>query len=46
MDREQKNSALAEKESSKMEDMIPLLNSDVKRFTKRAKEIQHAELIK
>ena len=44
--RAQKKAALAEKEAKKMEEMLPLLNSDVNKHTNRSKEIEHNDLIK
>ena len=38
--------ASAEKEARKMEEMLPLLNSDVNKHTNRSKEIEHNDLIK
>ena len=37
---------MAEKEAKKMEEMLPLLNSDVNKYTNRAKEIERVDLIK
>ena len=45
-ERAQKKAALAEKEAKKMEEMLPLLNSDVNKYTNRAKEIERVDLIK
>ena len=45
-ERAQKKAALAEKEAKKMEEMLPLLNSDVNKYTNRAKEIERDDLIK
>jgi len=45
-EREQKKAASAEKEARKMEEILPLLNSDVNKFTNRGKEIERAELIR
>ena len=46
MEQGKKKEALAEKLSSKIEDMLPLLNSDVNKFSSRAIYIQRVELIK
>ena len=45
-ERARKKAALAEKEARKMEEMLPLLNSDVNKYTSRATEIEHNVLIK
>ena len=37
---------MAEKEARKMEEMLPLLNSDVNKYTSRATEIEHNVIIK
>ena len=46
VEKAQKRAASAEKETRKMEEMLPLLNSDVNKYKIRAKEIERDDLVR